>query len=329
MDRIIAMYQHRYPDTWVEDSSQPKATYTLPKDSIQGAASPLAPFHMNAKGDMWTSTTSRNWTSFGYTYPELVGNPSNDTLTIRINELYKAPNQGLNNNNTISALGITNNSADALDWMAEVKMPSDIQISYSVRAFLGPPDADPKNWATDPNYVGQIASLSSPRMNSDVVFTATIGLTAALAQRYQAGDLPSLEKSDVAAWLDKNFHWRIQALDFSEIPRSSPPPGLEVTLFSVPVHLPHEDTQVPTWTGAFAYEPQIKGNPPSYDKPSLLDQGGGKWNATAGQWTWNSTAATNSTKSHGVASASTVRISQAIATQTLSTVVLSFETVTA
>ena len=67
-------------------------------------------------------------------------------LTLSINKLYKPQTQGLNNNNTLTTLGIYNTSADAIDWLAEVNMPSDIQISYSVRAFLGEPDKDPKNW---------------------------------------------------------------------------------------------------------------------------------------------------------------------------------------
>lgn len=294
----MALYQYRYPNTWVEASLQPKATYTIELNSTQDAASPLKPFHMNANGDFWTSSTSRNCTSFGYTYPELASNPSNDSLTIAINKLYKPQTQGLNNNNTITTLGINNQSADATDWMAEVNMPSDIQVSYSVRAFLGEPDADPKKWATDPNYVGQVGTLSSPRMDSNVIVTANIVLTDKLAEKYKAGDLPSLEEDDVTEWLKTNFHWRIQALDFSEIPRSNPPEGLNVTVFSVPVHLPHNETDVPHWTGSFEYKPQIHGNPPSYDanSPSNTTTSGpgfnettGGFNETSGQWDWNTT----------------------------------------
>jgi tyrosinase len=298
MDRVIAIYQHRYPNTWVEDATQPKKTFTIAVNSTQGPASPLKPFHMNAQGDMWTSTTSRNWTSFGYTYPELMNNPSNDSLTVTINKLYKPQTQGLNNNNTISTLGLNNQSADAIDWLAEVHMPSDIKISYSVRAFLGKPDADPKKWATDPNYVGQVASLSSPRMESNVIVKASIGLTAKLAEKFAAGKLPSLERDDVAEWLKTNFYWRIQALDFTEIPRNNPPKGLDVTVFSVPVHLPHNETQVPEWSGELVYNPDIKGNPPTYDEGSLsnttttgpgFNETTGGFNTTSGEWSWNIT----------------------------------------
>ncbi|KAF2179278.1 Di-copper centre-containing protein [Zopfia rhizophila CBS 207.26] len=260
VDRIMALYMHRYPDTFVEPAKQSEGTYTFPKDSIQDASSPLTPFHMNAKGDLWTSTTSRDTTSFGYTYPELMGNPDNDTLTLTINRLYKTQTQGLNKNNTLTTLTKRNETADAIDWMAEVNMPSDIQVTYSVRAFLGNFEKDPKKWAEDPNYVGQVASFSGPRRESDVIVTANIALTEPLAKKYKDGELKSLEKQQVLEYLKENFHWRIQQADLAEIPKDNTPKGLNVTVLSVPIHLPNSETEVPTWIGEFEYHPEIKGD---------------------------------------------------------------------
>lgn len=295
MDRIIALYQYRYPDTWVEDAEQVKGTFTTLKGSVLGPASPLAPFHMNALGDMWTSTTSRNWTSFGYTYPEIMSNPTNETLALTLNSLYKPVVQGLNSTNTTTPIpGNTNTTVETTDWLCEVKMPTDIQISYSVRAFLGEPDADPNNWPTDPNYVGQLASMSSPRMNSDVVVTGNIVLTEKLAQKHASGELKSLDKAEVQAYLKEHFSWRIQALDFSEIPRNNPPAGLNVTVFNVPVKIPESDTEFPTWDGDVEYNNDIEGNPPVYNGPGIdgtnftLPSGavGGHWNNTSHEFEW-------------------------------------------
>jgi tyrosinase len=258
---------------------------------------------MNALGDMWTSTTSRNWTSFGYTYPELMSGPSNQTFTSTLNKLYKPTTQGLDNTNTTTPVpgnsnnnnGTTNGTSKATDWLCEVKMPTDIQISYSVRAFLGEPDADPKNWPTDPNYVGQLASMSSPRMNSDVIVTGNIVLTERLAQKHQSGELKSLDKAEVAAYLRANFSWRIQALDYSEIPRNNPPAGLNVTVFNVPVSIPESDDEVPTWDGDVEYNHDIEGNPPVYNGPgpdgtnstAPAGQAAGHYDASTGEWVWN------------------------------------------
>jgi tyrosinase len=298
MDRIMTLYQSRYPDLWVEDAPQAMETYTMKRDSVQGPDSVLAPFHMNAKGDMWTSSLTRNWTSLGYTYPELVDSPSNDTLTRTINKLYKSTTQGglknTNNNDTISTLSL-GTGPDATDWLALVKMPADIKISYSVRAFLGTPDADPKNWPTDPNYVGQIASLSSPRMSSTTILTGHISLTNKLAAKFASGDLKSLDKSAVTDWLKTNFHWRIQALDFTEIPREHPPKGLNVTVFSVPVHLPHSETDVPVWAGALEYKPEIVGNPPESKGPDYSGKTG-RFDEGKGTWEWNMTDVTEREK---------------------------------
>ena len=158
-----------------------------------------------------------------------------------------------------------NSTTKAIDWQCEVNMPTDIKISYSVRAFLGEPDANPQNWATDPNYVGQIASMSSPRMDSDVIVTGNIALTERLAQKHQAGELKSLSKEDVAAYLKEHFSWRIQALDYSEIPRDNPPKGLNVTVYNVPISIPHTDDEVPSQDGDVEYNDDIEGNPPVYN----------------------------------------------------------------
>lgn len=299
MDRIIALYQYRYPDTWVEDAKQARGTFAVAKGAVEGPASPLAPFHMNARGDMWTSTTSRNWTSFGYTYPELMSNPSNQTFTSTLNKLYKPVSQGLSDTNTTLPApgdnGTTNTTTKATDWLCEVKMPADIQISYSVRAFLGEPDADPKKWPTDPNYVGQLASMSSPRMASDVIVTGNIVLTERLAQKHKSGELKSLSKEDVTAYLKKNFSWRIQALDYSEIPRNNPPAGLNVTVFNVPVSVPKSDDEVPTWDGKAEYNHEIKGNPPVYNGPgpdgtnttTPAGEAAGHYDASSGEFVWS------------------------------------------
>ena len=259
VDRIMALFQARYPDNYVEPAPQAASTYAIEKDSIQSSSSPLPPFHMNANGDFWTSATVINTESFGYTYPELMSSPDNDTLTATINKLYRPQTQGLNKNNTIttrdtlhplhlrnwnstslssnpnnstttnsttptiSPLEPANHTADAIDWIAEVNMPSDILDTYSVRAFLGPFDErDPKNWATDPAYVGQVASLGGmSKMKEEeeeegkeegVIVTANIGLTERLAEGFKrgGGGLGSLRRGDVVEYLKGNFHWRVQ-----------------------------------------------------------------------------------------------------------------------
>jgi tyrosinase len=326
MDRIVAMYQQRFPETWIEDASQAMGTFTIEKGSVQGPDSPLTPFHMNADGDLWTSRMVRNWTSFGYTYPELMGNPTNETFTSTLNKLYKPATQGLNS--TLIRLPTpahrphdANVTTQSTDWLCEVNMPADIKISYSVRTFLGEPDADPRKWPTDNNYVGQLATLSSSRMKTDVIITGSIGLTEKLAQKHASGQLKSLSKEDVAAYLKDNFHWRIQALDLSEIPRNKPPSGLNVTVYNVPIAVPESDTEVPTRNGKVEYNHEIDGKPPVYNGPGIdgtnftipAGQVSGAYNVTSGEFQWkNGTTGAleeDSTTTLSIVSKSTVYVS--------------------
>jgi hypothetical protein len=52
------------------------------------------------------------------------------------------------------------------------------------------------------------------------------------------------------------------ALDYTGIPRNKPPAGLDVAVFSVPISIPHTDSDLPIWTGEPEYNNGIDGNPP-------------------------------------------------------------------
>lgn len=328
MDRIFSLYQYRYPDTWVEEAEQSMGTFTMPKGSMQGADSALSPFHMNAKGDMWTSNTIRNWTVFGYTYPEMMDSPNNASFTASLNKLYKPVTQGIGNytNATLPGLPDKNSTTtQATDWRCKINMPSNIKVSYSVRVFLGEPDADPKNWPTDPNYVGNLATLSSARMDSNLIVTGNIGLSEKLAAKYQAGELKSLAKDDVAAYLKEKFTWRIQAVDFSEIPRTSPPAGLNVTVFSVPVEIPESDEEVPVYNGDREFKPEIEGIVPVYNGngPSgtnnTTPQSGvrGNYNAGTGQFEWKNVTKPDAGASAGAQVSASVGVSLSVQASTI------------
>lgn len=124
-------------------------------------------------------------------------------------------------------------------------------------------------------------------MSSNVTSTSTVSLTEKLYKKFQAGELTSLSDEAVSAFLEKNFHWRIQALDYTEIPRSSPPRGLNVTVFNIPISIPQNDTDVPKWTGAKAFKPEIHGNPPKSATGAPLAGNSDGWNATSGTWHWS------------------------------------------
>jgi tyrosinase len=124
-------------------------------------------------------------------------------------------------------------------------------------------------------------------MSSNITLTSNVALTEKLHKKFQAGELTSLTDEAVSAFLEKNFHWRIQALDYTEIPRSSPPKGLNVTVFNVPISIPENDTDVSQWTGSKNFKPEIRGNPPKSVTGTPLAGNTNGWNATSGTWHWS------------------------------------------
>lgn len=78
VDRVFAMWQILYPDTWVMPTPAAMSSFTTSQGQIQDSQTPLTPFFSNFDGAFWTSDTARDISVFGYTYPELAGlSPSN------------------------------------------------------------------------------------------------------------------------------------------------------------------------------------------------------------------------------------------------------------
>lgn len=68
-------------------------TATIKSGDLLTGETPLKPFHKNAAGDFWTSTTSRNVAVFGYTYPEIQGGTPASTRQA-VNTLYGSSSLG-------------------------------------------------------------------------------------------------------------------------------------------------------------------------------------------------------------------------------------------
>lgn len=68
-------------------------TATIKSGDILTGETQLKPFHKNAAGDFWTSTTSRDVTAFGYTYPEIQGGTPASTRQA-VNTLYGSSSAG-------------------------------------------------------------------------------------------------------------------------------------------------------------------------------------------------------------------------------------------
>lgn len=89
VDRLFALWQGIYPNSYGGSQASPGGTWTVAQGSTQNADSPLTPFHRNANGDFWTTNLVRSWWTFGYTYPEYA-NSDGSTAAIQsiVNKLY-------------------------------------------------------------------------------------------------------------------------------------------------------------------------------------------------------------------------------------------------
>ncbi|KAF2822336.1 Di-copper centre-containing protein [Ophiobolus disseminans] len=227
VDRQLAIHQALYPNTYLEQCEASSSTFTIATGDVLNAESPLTPFHKNAAGDFWTSTAVRSIRSQGYTYPELVDNPSNTTLVASIKAQYSGP-ANISVSTTAPRFRSKRQSSNATVevktlYLAEVKLPiyglddgRGGASAYSVLLFLGDVSDDPKLWATSRSLVGTAASLGGVHMHSNEVVTSTIDLSLALENAIAAGKTTS-EKAE--EYLKANLKYRIELVSICSLPR--------------------------------------------------------------------------------------------------------------
>lgn len=203
----------------------------------------LTPFHKNAAGDFWTSANSRNIEDMGYTYPELVNKPSNNTLLTSIRDQYY---------DTKTAAKLVKRQdepapAKGRVYLAEVKLAlyafADGEGSsspYNVLLFLGDVPQDPTKWYEADSFVGIASSLGGINMEGDYSTTVSIDLSLAMGKQGIASDEAAEE------YLKENLHWRLGLGDF-ELKREEIP-GIEVRLRSTEVEFAEP---IDRWVGGF------------------------------------------------------------------------------
>jgi tyrosinase len=266
VDRLIALYQVLYPDTYVHRQAASGSTYTIAEGSVQGPGSDLTPFRYSDAGDYWTSNLCRNISSLHYTYPELQDNPTPQVLRSRINQLYGPKVTGLSSNDandvllpggeaTTSGNSLHVASPEVLQYAVKVSAPlNPIGGTYAIMFFLGQPSSDPSGWTTDPNFVGQHGVFSSTDgHNVDFMVSAEIQLTASLQARFQKGELRSLKQKAVFRYLKNNLRWAVlqgtQSVDSSKVP------GITAQIISTNVKRNVKSTEFPQY-----FDSKVLGN---------------------------------------------------------------------
>ena len=159
----------------------------------------LTPFHRSTSGDWWTSLNSRNIADLGYTYPELIDNPSNETLIFRINALYRDSDLATQGKE-LSML------VSDVEYIVQVKMPASESLSYNVLLFLGEVSDDPASWTTQKSFVSKTSSVVATSAERLFSTLGTIVLTNFVNARIVDGHL---RKEDILEYLKTNLQWRL------------------------------------------------------------------------------------------------------------------------
>ncbi|KAK3683147.1 hypothetical protein LTR37_020509 [Vermiconidia calcicola] len=231
MDRCFALWQALYPDSYVEPMAAIQQTFTIKVGDVKDENSALEPFFSNRDRDYWTSASVRSTQTFGYTYPELVGNANVSSVKEAINKLYGS-SMG---NSGLSPRGLRDRAADGRQrqYLANiVSQKFALDGSYAVYLFMGDFDDTPSSWATSPNLVGTHAvfgALSSSdgiastprsrvrRSDSEIQVAGTMPLTSMLLAKMESGELANMKLATVEGYLTYNLHWRVDMFDDTEV----------------------------------------------------------------------------------------------------------------
>ncbi|KAL8659580.1 MAG: hypothetical protein Q9226_000361 [Calogaya cf. arnoldii] len=272
VDRLLAIWQALYPDSYVEPSAEPTGSATITPGTQIDVDTPLRPFHSDTNGSFWTSAGVANVEKLGYSYPEIQGK-SQSEIKAAVNALY-AESSGVTitrrddveaNNNEIAPLvaaGLSNDvpfeaipdppaTGNYTEWLTNIRVAKDaLEQAFFIHIFLGDFDPDPQVWSVEPNLVGTHSIITPYVMKRDplqsTIVTGQIPLTRALRVDEQKGLLNLTDEAKAKEYLTRNLHWRITTMDDKEVPRDQVP-DLKIAVVAANVQAAKANDQFPVW----------------------------------------------------------------------------------
>ncbi|KAH9909002.1 hypothetical protein F4778DRAFT_207554 [Xylariomycetidae sp. FL2044] len=193
VDRIFAMWQVIYDNTYVVPTRAPETTHNYAENQILDVNTPLTPFYVNTTS-FWTSDMVRDHEVFGYTYAD-VANKNRSQVIANVNRLYTvyspasmftsqrpdlssrqekpadyhiygagsepydpkikglAWNQRSSHRPALSSLFSSDDKYN--EWIANIRVNKQAMNSpLSIYLFLGAAPDDSSSWQLAPNLVG-------------------------------------------------------------------------------------------------------------------------------------------------------------------------------
>ncbi|KAI2629693.1 Di-copper centre-containing protein [Hypoxylon sp. NC1633] len=281
VDRIFAMWQLLYNDSFVVPQSAVYSSHTTSPGEVEDSQTPLTPFLFN-ETDFWTSDMVRDHEVFGYTYPE-VANKSRTEVIASINRLYgnfspaslfmgggsvqehktkqgENPNRqafhrgnGLSWNSQTSAhppLEAVFRGDKYREWVANIQVYKHAMGgSFSIHLFLGAVPSDASSWTVASTLVGTLGVFAHSGVHgwvSDRKVAGTIPMTSALMHMLALGKVRSLDAEDVEPFLQSNLKLRVSLADGTTAGPSEVG-GLRVSIVSSMVRVSESENMLPEW----------------------------------------------------------------------------------
>ncbi|GAB1310494.1 tyrosinase [Madurella fahalii] len=284
VDRIFAIWQALYPESWVTPQPALRASYTTSLGELQDARTALTPFFADANGTFWTSDGVRDHTKLGYTYSELASGPaaaSDETrasVRLAVNRLYGTGNPAGLFLQSVDAQEskARRSSADAgarmtrvpvavsekifrggdhyHEWNANIRVEKNAcDGPFAIHIFLGCPPSDTRDWMSSPAHVGTMGvwtaggqGVGTTRLQTTdgLLVAGTVPLTAALIQKVVEGELESLEPEDVECYLKIRLEKRVMGFA-GQVWDANQVRGLRIQIASSVVKAPPCEEQLP------------------------------------------------------------------------------------
>ncbi|KAK0670708.1 putative tyrosinase [Cercophora samala] len=286
VDRIFAMWQTLYPQSWVTPAEAILNSYTTSRGQTQDSQTPLTPFFANANGGFWTSDSVRDFTKFGYTYTELtdLAGTSNAQAGVRraINRLYGASSPANMFLRELRAQGIKGGRGKGgssrigqqssqhrpggrelggieddsyREWIVNVRAKKQaLDGPYSIYFFFGTPPEDKADWAQAENHVGTMGVFAADGAGMggmreamrELEVSGTVPLTTGLIRAVQEGRLGGLDQGEVVRFLKEELVVVVLGPGGKEYGVTEVE-GLRLGVGSFRVRLPGSEDELPVW----------------------------------------------------------------------------------
>ncbi|KAL8707535.1 MAG: hypothetical protein Q9220_007477 [cf. Caloplaca sp. 1 TL-2023] len=271
-DRLLAIWQALYPNSYVESSSERFGSATLAQGSTTDASTPLKPFHNDTAGNFWTSAAVANVEKLGYSYPEIQGK-SQAEIKAAVNALYASTSgktitrrdtveghntelapliaAGLSNGAPVEIVPDPPTTGNYTEWLTNIRVAKDaVEQTFFIHIFLGDFNPDPKSWTFEPNLVGTHSIITPYVMKRDplqsTIVTGQIPLTRSLRADQQKGLVNMANETETKDYLTRNLHWRVTTMDDKDVPRDKVP-DLKVSVVTANVEAAKADDEFPVW----------------------------------------------------------------------------------